>query len=85
MARQRKAVIAFDIQCNRTRYQVNKRLADWRLDGQYSLIECLLTRRQADELLANLMELMDSETDRLLFAWIDAGSSSHALKRAWIR
>ncbi|MEJ2682469.1 MAG: CRISPR-associated endonuclease Cas2 [Gammaproteobacteria bacterium] len=84
MSHQRKAIIAFDIRCRRRRYRVNKELANWRLGGQYSLIECLVTQRQADELLANLMSLMDSDEDRLLFAWVNPVSASHDLRRVWV-
>ena len=64
------AVIAYDISANRTRRQVRRILLEWRLDGQKSVHECLLSRAEAQELFIQIGEAIDQETDRLLLAWL---------------
>ncbi len=69
MAR-RPVVIAYDISSNRRRRRVRRLLHRWRLDGQKSVHECLLSLREAEELYLQIMELIDPKTDRLLLAWL---------------
>lgn len=65
-------VVAYDIASNRVRRKVLRVLREWRVDGQKSVHECRLTRHQAEQLFAELAELIDPETDRLLLSWIQA-------------
>ncbi len=67
----RAAIIAYDIVSNRRRRRVHRRLEAWRLDGQYSVFECRLHAREAEELFMQLTELIDEKEDRLLLAWLD--------------
>ncbi len=80
--RRRSALIAYDIASNRRRRQVHRRLQAWRLDSQYSVFECRLTLREAEELLLQLTELIDPRRDKLLFAWLDERREARALTRA---
>lgn len=65
------AVIAYDIVSDKRRRRVARCLQTWRLDGQYSVFECRLTEREAEELFLELLDLIDPETDALLLAWVD--------------
>jgi CRISPR-associated protein Cas2 len=66
----RPAVIAYDIADDRTRRAALRILREWRLDGQLSVHECLLSATEAAELFVQLAEVLDPETDRLLLAWL---------------
>lgn len=66
----RPAIIAYDISSNRTRRLVHRILLEWRLDGQKSVHECLLSAAEARELFIQLGDAIDTETDRLLLAWV---------------
>ena len=46
-------------------------LQSWGLDAQYSVFECDLRWRQAEELFMQLSEIIDQEEDSLLLAWLD--------------
>ncbi len=70
-ARRRPAVVAYDITDDKLRRRALRLIRGWRTDGQLSVHECLLTRREADELFLQLGELIDRETDRLMLAWLD--------------
>ncbi|WP_295888530.1 CRISPR-associated endonuclease Cas2 [uncultured Thiohalocapsa sp.] len=74
----RIAVIAYDIASNRTRRAVLKVLREWRLDGQKSVHECLLSDAEAAELFIQLGEQIDPDTDRLLLAWLPPRRGMHA-------
>jgi len=80
MAR-KAAVIAYDIVSDKRRRQVARCLRTWRLDGQYSLFECRLTAAEADELFMQLVELIDTEEDALLLAWMDASRACRPITR----
>ncbi len=67
----RTALIAYDIQDDRLRRRALRTLREWRLDGQLSVHECLLTEAEAVALLAQLNQDLDPATDRLLFAWVE--------------
>lgn len=73
------AVIAYDIVQDKRRRQVARCLKIWRLDGQYSVFECRLTEREAEELFLELVELINTDTDALMLAWIDNKRESRAL------
>ena len=45
-------------------------LLEWRLDGQKSVHECVLSPAEAQELFMQLGDAIDPETDRLLLAWV---------------
>ena len=68
----RKAtIIAYDISCNKRRGRVFRCLKSWSLDCQYSLFECQLSQREAEELFIQLSCLIDEEEDKLMLAWLD--------------
>ncbi len=67
----RPIVIAYDISENATRAKVLKILKEWRLDGQKSVHECKLTKRQAEELFIQLGQAINTKTDNLIMAWIE--------------
>lgn len=64
------AIISYDISCDKSRRKVARILQAWRIDGQYSVAECLLTYKEANELLLQLTEYIDESTDALLLAWL---------------
>jgi len=66
----RPVVIAYDITDDRTRRAALRILREWRLDGQLSVHECLLSAAEAAELFVQLAETLDPATDRLLLAWL---------------
>lgn len=77
------AVIAYDISSSRRRRRVHKRLLAWRIDGQKSVHECLLNQREAEELYAQLMDLIDPDSDHLLLAWLSAGAGMEGIGRGY--
>lgn len=66
----RPVIIAYDISADATRRRVHKILLEWRLDGQKSVHECLLSPAEAQELFIQLGQTIDKNTDRLLLAWV---------------
>ena len=68
--KRRSAVIAYDISDARNRRQVFKLLQQWRIDGQKSVHECLLSTREAEEIYLQLAAIIDEDTDRLMLAWL---------------
>jgi len=64
------AIIAYDISADKTRRQVYKILLEWRLDGQKSVHECVLSAAEAQELFIQLGQTINPATDRLLLAWV---------------
>ncbi len=79
--KRKPVVIAYDIVCNKRRARAARCLQKWHLDKQYSLYECLLTEREAEELFLQLSDLIDDTTDYLLFAWLDKHRKSYGLTR----
>jgi CRISPR-associated protein Cas2 len=77
----RPAIIAYDIVCDRRRRRVARCLRRWRLDGQYSLIECRLSEPEANELFLQLVTLIDEGEDCLLLAWMDNTRESRPITR----
>lgn len=77
MAR-RAALVAYDIRSDATRRRVLRILRDWRVDGQLSVHECLLTPTEAEELFIQLCEQIDPDHDRLLLAWLNPPRPIHA-------
>jgi len=75
--KRRAAIIAYDISSNRARYRVLKVLKEWRLDGQKSVHECLLSEAQAEELFIQLSAVIEAD-DRLLLAWLHSHRGGHA-------
>ncbi len=65
------AIIAYDIVSDTRRRQVHRCLKGWGLTAQYSLFECQLGSREAEELFLQLTQLIDPQTDSLLLAWMD--------------
>ena len=68
----RTAIFAYDIHNNRIRRGSLRTLREWRLDGQLSVHECVLSETEANQLFADLNERLEPETDCLLFAWVQA-------------
>ena len=72
--KQHPAIIAYDISSNRRRRRFQRTLQDWRLEGQKSVVETLLSRAQAEELFLQLSGDIDPETDRLALVWVQRGT-----------
>ena len=64
-------VVAYDVAKDRSRRRLLRLLRGWRVEGQLSVHECWLSRAEAEELFIQLREEIDSDTDRLLLAWLD--------------
>ena len=87
------AVIAYDISEDATRRAALRILREWRIDGQLSVHECLLSEPEATELFVQLASELDPMTDRLLLAWLNPhrpalargkGKVSVTDKRYWL-
>lgn len=65
------AIIAYDIVADSRRRQVHRCLKAWGLASQYSLFECQLGSREAEELFLQLSHLIEPQEDSLLLAWLD--------------
>lgn len=74
----RPAIVAFDVQRPKSRRRIHKVLKAWKLGGQRTVIECRLTTPQAEELMLQLGQLINPETDRLLLAWMDTRRTARA-------
>ncbi len=59
-------VFSYDISGDRTARSVRRCLRRWRLDGQLSVHEVVMTPPEAEALGAELIELLDPETDHLI-------------------
>jgi len=77
--KRKAAIIAYDISCNKRRRKVFRVLQAWSLDSQYSLFECLLGQKEAEELFIQISDLIDEKTDTLLLAWIDYNRQPKAI------
>lgn len=66
----RTAIFAYDIQNHRVRRHALRTLREWRLDGQLSVHECLLSEAEATRLFEQLTRDLEPTTDHLLFAWV---------------
>ncbi len=69
--KRKSVVIAYDISCDKRRGKVFRCLEKWKLDSQYSLFECLLSEKEAEELFLQLTDLIDETEDALMLAWLD--------------
>ncbi len=67
----RPILIAYDITHPKRLRQALKILKAWRLDGQKSVHECLLTPEEAQRLKTELTHLLHHENDKLLMVWLD--------------
>jgi CRISPR-associated protein Cas2 len=74
MMKRKPAIIAYDIHSSWCRRRVYRCLQAWRVDGQLSVHECLLSEREAEELYLQLGALIDPATDKLLLAWLAPNS-----------
>lgn len=79
--RRNPAVIAYDISCNKRRRKVYRCLLSWSLDCQYSVFECNLSYREAEELFIQLSGLIDADEDSLLLAWLSSKQKAKAITR----
>ena len=66
----RTAIFAYDIHERCLRRFSLRTLREWRLDGQLSVHECLLSEQDATRLFDELNRDLDPATDGLLFAWV---------------
>ncbi len=73
------AIIAYDIVDNKKRRKVFRCLQSWKLSSQYSVFECQLNKKQAEELLLQLCDMIDEKKDKLLFIWLDTHQDPQAL------
>jgi len=77
------AIVAYDIVDNKKRRRTFQCLQSWQLHSQYSVFECLLNKKQSEELLLQLCNIIDCDQDKLLFVWLDNTRPVKALtKRA---
>lgn len=83
MATQRNALIAYDIHRSSSRSRVRRALLPWRIDGQLSVHECLLSGAEASALLVHLDTLLDDSTDTLLLSWVTPARPSPNLHTAF--
>ena len=72
-------IVAYDISSNSGRSKVHSILKEWRIDGQKSVAECALTYWEAQELLLQLGEHLDPQTDRLFITVMDPRRARRAL------
>lgn len=79
--RRRPAIIAYDVSCNKRRRRLFRCLQGWSLESQYSLFECNLTTREAEELFLQLTELLDGDEDKLMLAWVDSRREAKAVTK----
>lgn len=77
--KRRSVVIAYDIVSDKRRRRVFRCLQGWKLDSQYSLFECQLAQREAEELFIQLTDLIDEEEDALLLTWLDGAKTPRAV------
>ena len=80
--RKKPAVIAYDITSNKRRGKVFRCLKTWSLDAQYSVFECSLSWREAEELFLQLTSLIDEQEDTLMLAWLDNKREAIAISHA---
>jgi CRISPR-associated endonuclease Cas2 len=78
----REVIIAYDVQSNKRRRSVHRCLCKWRLDSQYSVFECRLSAREAEELFLQLTALIDEKGDKLMLAWLDKSRPARGLTSA---
>jgi len=79
--KRRPAVIAYDICSDKRRRRVFRCLRSWSLDSQYSVFECDMTVREAEELFIELTELIDTDEDTLMLAWLDNKRKAEAVTK----
>jgi len=75
------AIIAYDIVDNKKRRKLFRCLQSWKLSSQYSVFECQLNKKQSEELLLQLCDMIDEKQDKLLFIWLDSKRPAQALTR----
>lgn len=77
--RRKPAIIAYDIVSDKRRRRVHRCLTAWRLDCQYSVFECRLTYREAEELFLQLSGYIDEQEDSLMLVWLHDTLPSRAV------
>ena len=65
------ALIAYDVSSAKASYRVRKILQRWKIEGQKSVVECLLSRQQAVMLFEQLSQIINPDTDKLMLTWIN--------------
>lgn len=58
-------LFCYDVSCRRRWRRVHRLLAGYRVAGQKSVFECLMTRAEVDATVAQLRELIDPAEDRV--------------------
>ena len=79
--RRKPAIIAYDIVSDKRRRRVFRCLQSWSLDAQYSVFECDLSWREAEELFIQLSDLIDPDEDTLMLAWLDKKRKAQAVTK----
>ena len=81
MPKRQDAIISYDISSDKKRRKAYRCLNQWKLESQYSVFECQLTQKEAEELFLQLIEFIDPKTDKLLLMWVDPYRDSKALTK----
>lgn len=71
MAQRSMYLICYDISCPRRLRRVHRLLAGFRVAGQKSVFECLLTRGELRGVVEQLRELIDPDEDRVHLLALD--------------
>jgi len=72
-------LLAYDVADRRRLQRVGRVMARWRIGGQKSVHECLLTGREQVDLLAEVDACVDKHADRLLLARLPWGRGGPAV------
>ncbi|TSE29908.1 CRISPR-associated endoribonuclease Cas2 [Tepidimonas taiwanensis] len=58
-------LFCYDVSCSRRRRRVQRLLATYRVEGQKSVFECLMTLAEVADAVEQLRRLIDPQTDRV--------------------
>lgn len=72
-------IVAYDIRSNRLRARALRAVKAFGLDGQKSVHECALSKRERAELSARLRDCIDPDTDKLMILPLDPRSRIRAI------
>lgn len=67
MVKKDLVIIAYDIQSDRQRAKVSQVLSLYGQRANYSVFECRLSKKQLYKVTNEIIALIDSDTDRILF------------------
>ncbi|TDQ44381.1 CRISPR-associated endonuclease Cas2 [Tepidicella xavieri] len=71
MAQRGLYLVCYDVSSNRQRVKVQRYLAQYRVSGQKSVCECLMTPGEVIDCLAQLRAMIDLQTDRVHMLALD--------------